>query len=85
MSWCRACHAEIRFAKTEGDSVMPLDAKPVPDGPIVLLGHPAKAHWLTKEELAEVNTDGKYRYRFMPHWKTCTKPEQFRRKRPAAA
>lgn len=85
MSWCRECHAEIRFAPTEKGSSMPLNAAPNPEGPIILLGHPGTVHWLSEKEKTEMATDGVLRYRFMPHWKTCSNPDAFRKKRPPHA
>jgi hypothetical protein len=81
VSWCSACHAEIRFAKTSTGKSMPLDANPNPEGPIVLTGHPGVVTFLSEAE----KNDGQLRYRFTSHFATCPKADQFRRKRHHAA
>lgn len=73
MATCRNCSAVIVWAKTEAGKRMPLDAEPVADGNLVLLGGIARA------ATAEEKKAGWKLYR--PHWASCPQSDLWRRPR----
>lgn len=67
MSTCRACPAEIRWARTTNGKAIPLDATPHPDGNVRLVGE--VAHVIGPAPTLDPDDDGT---RYMPHHATCT-------------
>lgn len=71
---CKSCLAPIFIVDTPKGKKMPLDAKPVEDGNIVIINK--EAHCLKAGEQVEPGT-----IRWKCHWATCTKPAQHRRRK----
>lgn len=73
---CRACTAEIRFAKTASGKSMPVDTKPSTDGNLVLFHEGgvlcSRAARLPADQL---------RPRHKSHFATCPKAGDFRKDR----
>lgn len=73
---CRKCPAEIIFAKTPAGAWMPVDAEPNPDGNLAECGRNDDGVLLVAP--VDLFTPAGARRR-MPHWATCTSPEEFRK------
>ncbi len=74
---CRSCKAPLLWVRTAAfDSLMPLDADPVPDGNIVLID--GKAH-VMKGDLFEPFIDDRPRYK--SHHATCPEADKWRKKK----
>jgi len=70
---CDACRAEILFvgtAKSGGSKFMPLDPVPSDDGTVRVV-----------DGLAYVTGKDAPSPRYVPHWATCPKANEFRRRR----
>lgn len=66
MSTCRACPAEIRWARTTNGKTIPLDAEPDPAGNVRLVDD--VAHVIGPDPTLDPDDDG---VRYMPHHATC--------------
>lgn len=76
MANCQACGAEIFFVKSEhSERRIPLDAKPRPDGNVVLLPG-SRARYLRKD--APPAENGSKRY--VSHFATCPEAAKFRKR-----
>jgi hypothetical protein len=74
---CKACDAEIRFARTESGKTMPVDAESSTDGSLVLYHD---EHGALCCRMAVPPAD-QLRPRHKAHFATCTSPESFRKDR----
>lgn len=67
---CRSCRRPILWVRTESGKPMPLDAKPRPDGNVVVRG--GRAVYLSRDSTA---TDTRY----VSHFATCAQGKGWRR------
>lgn len=74
---CRSCRADITWAVTERDKRIPVDAKPTPDGNLVLLGG-GRGGAPMAVAFDPARHAGKQR--FQSHWASCPNPKPFRRR-----
>lgn len=72
MSACKSCGAVLRWAKTEADKAISLDATPTPDGNVIIVKGVAVV--LTKGTLVQPGID-----RYTAHWATCPTAFEHRR------
>lgn len=72
---CRACQSQIFFAKTPNDKSVPLDVVPIDTGTYVI-DHDDP---LTLAKFVAGEHDGRARYE--SHFKTCTEPGRFSKRR----
>lgn len=90
MATCRGCNAKIVWAVTEHGKSMPVDAEPDDDGNVIFLAGrrgvgPHGPVPLVKvlpadgqlELVEDASIDGR---RYMPHFATCPKRDEFRRR-----
>lgn len=76
MSRCKKCPAQIEWVLTEAGKPMPINAEPDPKGNLVVVG---VEHDGTRQvKVADLFTPADA-VRYMPHWATCPKAEEFRR------
>lgn len=70
MAVCKSCKAPIFWAKTEFDKLMPVDAKPKPNGNVIILTS-GKAKVLTETQMAlwSAQWEGKF---YTSHFATCS-------------
>ncbi len=99
MTRCSSCGAQIEWAVTERGAPMPVDAKPVPDGNILLShrrgGEPPVAVYQRPDDIAKLRAQHAHRAPdtgegpfglFVSHFATCPQAARHRRPRdlPAA-
>jgi hypothetical protein len=73
MATCKACGAEITWAKWPSGKSMPVDAQPTEDGDLVIWVAVTVRKWNEKD--AEYD-----RPRYKSHFSTCPNAEQLRRR-----
>lgn len=78
---CQWCPALIITAATERAKTMPLDPEPNPDGNVAV--HADAMGNLHCRVLRKGEEPLDYETRYMPHWATCTRAGQARRRKPA--
>lgn len=78
VSSCKECGAAMRWVKTQKGKNMPIDDEPSADGRFVIEGddEPARVRFLGEQEAESYTGD-----KFTSHFKTCTNPARFSRKR----
>lgn len=72
MSKCKSCGADIRFMRTEGGAMMPIDVEPNEKGNLVIDGN--------KVAFAKENTP-RYRPRYQSHFVSCPNADEHRSRR----
>lgn len=79
MSTCRRCNAEIFWALTKNDELMPVDYEPCADGNLeVELNELDGSNRVSVVDPKQQSLFGKPRY--MPHWATCPHAKEFRKR-----
>lgn len=71
------CTAAIRWVRTERGKSMPLDAKPNPDGNVLITDGVA----VVANDALRTEALARGRDLWMPHWATCTDPPPRKPKR----
>lgn len=79
---CKACGAQIVWAKTEKGKLIPLDFDIVPYKPVK--GGKERIFTMDGKIVAAEYADGQKdaQQGRVPHWATCPKADQFRKKKP---
>ena len=77
MSNCKSCGAEIRWVRTPAGKMMPLDAKPTPEGNVVVVRGIGYAG--TSKYTGDPNLLPGEEFRYTSHFATCPQAGQHRR------
>lgn len=73
MPKCKACGKEIKFIETENGKKMPVDAEEV-----TIISKDGQVY--NGEKLAIIHVgNGEIKAGHIPHWSTCSSPDQFRK------
>lgn len=72
MPKCRACPAQVWWARTEGNKPMPLNPTPCDDGNVVILSRPPQSASIVVHVLHKDETPDPAVPRYKSHFATCT-------------